>query len=448
MAKLLPHPVRRTDAPLVRACWWMCLGFALNAGYAALHYGFGFGPLYFLPGPEDRFADLVKVALSFRDFTADITGQEEFQAWPALYKDYMLRNPYGAVDALQHGHLTHFHHPPLSQISFTFCAILIATTKAPGLTLWVWFGIYSACVAWLAATYMKCAPDTESRMLPLLILCFVSFPALCVFSRGNYHAGFASVLIAVFLVSCYGQRAVSRPALLALALAINFRPVAGIFLLAIPLLLGPQRAVRPLLFALTMVGTIFGASLAIENAIYPTYNVHSFLQGLVIYKNLYIIGPMGDGGNASLWALIKNSVTMLDTTAFYHDELYRIFVALSMFAVVLACSALRGGASESITAPFALVALYILLSPICAEYHLLVCVAPLLVSSLNPNADPRRAKIVFVAIVVLLIPKNYIFVAGLSLQTLLNPLALLVALLLLHLLAESDSRSGIGAAAA
>lgn len=420
------------DAMLQQACWLLALGFALNAGYSALHFSFGFGAAYFLPGPADRFADLVKVALSFKSYTAELSSTIEFQAWPKLYKDYLLHNPYGDITALSTGGLTHMHHPPLSQLSFNLCAMLIAATKSAAGVLWVWFGIYAVCVSWLATTYTKCKPGKRTAVFPLLILCFASYPALAVFIRGNYHAGFASILISVFLVSCFGQRKVSWSAVLALALAINFRPVALIFLLAIPLVLGWRRSIGPAIAVIALAGAILFAALAAENAIYPDYDLHSFLKGLETYKNLYIVGSLGDGGNASLWALAKNGVRMSSNWIFYHEELSRMFAALSILAILLSWRALRAEQHSAETAPLVLVALYILLSPICAEYHLLVCIAPLIILSMSPNASPSNARIVFGASVIMLVPKNYYFVEGLSVQTIINPMAMLIALMLLQ----------------
>lgn len=433
------------DMLLGQACWLLALGFALNAGYAALHYSFGFGEAYFLAGPEDRFADLVKVALSFKDYTAWLAATSEFQAWPAVYKDYLLHNPYRGIEGLATGRLTHMHHPPLSQLSFTLCAMLIALGKSATGVLWLWFGLYAAGVAWLAKTYRKCMTGKRPSVVHLLILCFASYPALLVFARGNYHAGFSSILIAVFLVSCFGQRKVSWPAILALALAMNFRPVALVFVLAIPLVVGWRRSVVPVLAAIALAGAILLAALAAESAIYPDYGLHSFLQGLDNYRKLYIVGPNGDAGNASLWALIKNGARMSGTLAFYHDELYRLFIALSIFAIFLSWRSLQAGTNPAQAGPLVLVALYVLLSPVCAEYHLLVCVAPLAILSLQQNAAPLEAKVVFWASVLMLVPKNYIFVDGLSVQTLLNPLVLLIALLLLQPARQAEPEKNSGA---
>jgi hypothetical protein len=420
------------DSLLTQACWLLVLGFALNAGYSALHFGFGFGPSYFLPGPQDRFADLIKVALSFKDYTAGLATTVEFQAWPEAYKNYLLHNPYNGAEALPTGRLTHLHHPPLSQLSFNICAILMVATKSATGVLWIWFGLYAACVAWLAATYRRCATEKRSALYPILVLCFASYPALIVFTRGNYHAGFASILISVFLVSCFGQRKVTWSAVLALALAINFRPVALIFLLAIPMILGWRRSMVPTVAAIGLALAIFLAALAAENAIYPDYGLDSFLKGLEIYKNLYIVGSWGDGGNASLWALAKNSVSMSGSASYYPEELHRVFIALALLGLFLSWRAVQQVPDLAQNGPLVLVALYVLLAPVCAEYHLLVCIAPLILLSLHQFSNPFNAILIFGSTVIILIPKNYASIEGLSIQTILNPLTLLVALLLLR----------------
>jgi hypothetical protein len=209
------------------------------------------------------------------------------------------------------------------------------------------------------------------------------------------------------------------------------------------------------------------------NSLYPDYTIRTFLQGLDVYKKLYIVGRGSDAYNSSLWALVKNfgSVSAdLDhrmalitpllaillvvlfrrvrhsshwtiVGAFVFLTLYAQFVAITgqqkylpqAFAVmalilaVAACWGLWRCPKPTLVAPFILTACYCLICPVLADYHLLVFLGPLLLLYFNHRewtGNPRLMALIALGSVLMLSPKNYFFIAGLSLQTLFNPLIL------------------------
>ena len=85
----------------------------------------GLQPQHVLIGPNDRFADLVKLSLSFRNVTAGIENTPSFQSWNPLFKHYYAFPDYGGSEALLQGNLTHFHHPPLSAMILMLCGRFI-----------------------------------------------------------------------------------------------------------------------------------------------------------------------------------------------------------------------------------------------------------------------------------------------------------------------------------
>lgn len=391
---------------------------ALNAVYFSLRYAFGYEFGTFLVGPNDRFADLVKVSLSFKAITWQLTETEAFAAWPNVYKDYLLHNPYGGIANLALGQLTHFHHPPFSQLLFTLFGLLITQSQSATIALWIAFGIYVSGLGCLViSTSLQNNPSALAKNWAVFLLCVASYPAMLVFARGNYNAGFSSILIAIFLVYCFGRRTASLWPLLALAVAINIRPTALIFLAALPLAFGPKESVRKLASLMALTIAIFVGALLIEQLLYPDYTIDNFLQGLAIYKARYIVGGSGDAGNASLWALIKNSVTMGGWSIhYYYEELSRLFLAAGILVALLGLRIIRQADLHAASATFVLVSLYVLLAPVTAEYHLLVFVAPLIVLSMCEGDSPAlpQARIVFFASVIMMCPKNYVFIEGLS----------------------------------
>ncbi|HEY6896844.1 MAG TPA: hypothetical protein VI279_06250 [Rhodocyclaceae bacterium] len=438
---------------LVHSVWIVFAAVALNAIYFTLRFEFGYGVGTFLSGPSDRFADLIKVALSFKTITQHLADSDSFQNWPTLYQGYLLHNPHGGLENLAVGGLTHFQYPPLSELIFTLCALLISATKSPSAVLWVWFFIYLCGVYCLGKLAQPASQLSTERWLFISFLCLASYPALFMLSRGNYHAGFTSILISIFMVSLFGRHQFSITTMVALALAINIRPTAALFLISLPLTLGLRPSIKPMFRTLILTGALFVATLLIEQSIYPDYTIGNFLRGLEIYRSLYIDGRAGDGGNSSLWAMIRNGAGMTGIFI-YQEELWRIFLAGSVFVSALSMRELLAGNAAIAAGPFALVSCYVLLQPVCADYHLLVFIAPLLLIAMNGKGMHLHPndRIAVIASTILLCPKNYIFVNGISLQTLLNPLVLMCALILMNagrardmvLLSTSPQPTGLG----
>jgi hypothetical protein len=96
--------------------------------YCTVAYEFGAGPTTFLLGPEDRFADVIKLSLSFRSVTGGVNETEKFQNWQPLFQHYYEHPDYGGAESLATGELTHFHHPPLSTLIFLLCGLFMVRT--------------------------------------------------------------------------------------------------------------------------------------------------------------------------------------------------------------------------------------------------------------------------------------------------------------------------------
>ncbi|MBF0134905.1 MAG: hypothetical protein HQL65_01585 [Magnetococcales bacterium] len=407
---------------------------AIDIIFFSMKYGIdNLFDFFYFQMKHDRFADLIKVSLSFKFITLPLLNKTAFASWPQLYQDYLIHNPYGGISSLWAGDLTHFHHPPFSQFLFTLCAYFISSTQNATIALWVWFGFYMLGVIWLSHGVQHPGNRSVRYKLVTVILCLVTYPAMLVFSRGNYNAGFTSILIILFLVHCFGQRKVSMGSLLFLAVAINIRPVALIFLFALPVVFGFKEAVAKLLFTLASSLFILTVFFLIEQTLYPDYVITNFLRGLEIYKVHYIIGSLGDSFNASLWSLVKNG-THMASLPLNHGDQWSIFLLVSFMAMILAILSIHAHKSKPAVVSFVLVCLYVLLAPICAEYHLLVFVAPLLIlGQINSkNILTNQDRVVFIVSVFMLVPKNHVNYVGMPLTSIINPLILLVSLFLLQ----------------
>jgi hypothetical protein len=454
-----------------------------NLLFCTVRYEFGmdeFGmegftsPLSGPDGPNDRFADLIKVSFSYRSFVSGISP-ETVRSWPEIYKRYYVSPQYRGVDALAQGTLvTHFHQPPLTTLHFLGSATFISHTQSILLTILLYFGVYLAAVE-CALMAIPAPRRTVGVLLAIWTIALVSYPALLIFTRGNYQSGVTSLFIAAFMLCLFLRNRPEPLALLALAIAMNFRPNAILFALAIPLVVGFKQSVKPIIYLGTLASGVFAASYFAVNSLYPDYTMSTFLQGLNVYKKLYALGKFGDYGNASLWGLVKNfgrisadlqhsmalivpSVAVLLVVLLWRAPrlrhwtitaplasllLYFQFVAVTgnnkhypqAFTVLALYLAANVGwtlwrcrpQTRILIAPFVLTACYCLLCPVFAEYHLLVFLVPVILLYFNQQEwadNPRIMAAVAMASILMLAPKNYIYAGGLSFQTLLNPLVM------------------------
>jgi Glycosyltransferase family 87 len=444
----------------------------LNMLYCTMAYEFGWGPKTFLVGPDDRFADVIKLSLSFRSVTGGVDKTASFQSWRPIYQDYYEHPDYGGTESFATGRLTHFHHPPLSTLMFLVTGLFIVWTGSPPLTLFLFFFIYLLEVWGIVWIAIPRAQRSAALTLSIWFLCLASYPALVMFGRANYiNAGLTTVPIVAFLVAVFARKQASLACLTALAIAVNIHPNAIIFLLALPLVFGLRKAVMPVLQFLAIASAIFGFSYFAAHRLYPDYTIANFRKGVATYGKVYIEDGGGLRVGSSLYGLIRALNRGLHLGVSFPVEM-RIFYVLTMLLVVLACVAFwrawnrdekcsrpavaekqkdmprRGGQVQQSNpwplplVPFFLVSFYCILSPIFADYHLLIFLAPLLLAYFERGCPEQRWRlltVVALASLLMLSPKNYPLQHA-SVQVILNPLILCGAALWLALALWSEAR--------
>lgn len=402
----------------------------LNMLYDMLLYSFWgtFGG--FLPGPEDRFADIIKVSLSFKAISSAIQHSISVLEWPTIYKNYLFNNPYGGASALPLGYLTHFHLPPLSLLYFLACGMLLSTTFNPTYIIILNFILYIilfCVVIFYAVGYKK---TNSNIVIFIFFTALLSYPALFIFCRGNYTAGVTSVLIIIFLLHSFIYKKISIISLLCLALAINIRPNAAIFLFAIPVLHDPKESIKKVFLASLMIGLIFFVALAASSHIYPDYTFSNFIKGLSIYKYFYLTRGLGDAHNSSAWMLVK-SFFWAAGLPINIRIIGAIYTALSSTVFIIVLYTILITEDKTIISPFLLTALYILLCPVVADYHLLVFISPicLLLVGDNTKRDTNISTSILTVSTILLSPKSYFIYNSIVFQSLINPLILIASIL-------------------
>ncbi len=420
----------------------LCLTFA-NVLFSVMSEEFGFGYHSFLlgPGPGDRFADLVKPALSFKTFTSGLENQPSFASWPALYKYYYFNNPYAGREGFASGMETHFHYPPLWELLALMCSLIIVRAGSPQFALLLFFTAYLSGVYLLAYHSVRKEEKTKTEFA-IWFVCLLGYPSLVIFARGNFYAGFTSLLIVHFMISLFGYRNAGIAAPLALAVAVNMRPNSLVFVLAFPVALGIRRSIKPCVRFFAMALGLACASYISAHWLYPDYTISTFQQGLRRYNQIYMMGAPAGQANSSLFGLVRNlnaaGLWMSNRPTVTHvpdmSRTLTVFGVLAIIIVLVAFCGLWRSSVRGLIAPFVLTSLYCLLTPVFADYHLLVFLAPLLLLCFhvkNWAGHYRAVSTIALASVLILSPKNYIFIHGCSLQTILNPLILCLSLLYL-----------------
>jgi hypothetical protein len=428
----------------------------------------------FLAGPDDRFADVVKLSLSFRSVTQGLDHTTGFQSWGPIYQRYYEYPDYGGIESLATGQLTHFHHPPLSTVIFLLCGMFLVRTGSPSLTLILFFSIYLAEV-W---SIIRIGVPREKRTLRLLagicFFCLASYPALVIFGRGNYvNAGLTTIPIVLFLMATFTRKHPTMTAAIALAVAVNIHPNAVIFLLALPVAYGIRGAIKPGVRFITIASLMFAVSYVVAHALYPDYTISNFLKGVAVYRQVYVVGGAGFRMGSSLYGLIRSLNHGLHLGIPFATEMKVYYGASSVLLLVAswaiwqACireqsrpgydREVKGANNDGAVidrseqwlgaiAAFFLAAFYCILSPVFADYHLLVFVAPLFLTILDQDyATDRNGFLLLVALcsTLMLSPKNYPLQHA-SVQVILNPFILCgtVLWLAIALLRSARKRAG------
>ena len=398
----------------------------LNSFFNSLSVAFGrdYPRTSFLFSSSDLFADYFKVVFSYpHSFAFDFRAVSPNIS--NLLKTYAEINSYKGVDGLAVGALTHFHMPPFTTL-VSLLSLKLMQYIAP---IWLYF---VSLLSLFICNYLiinKVAIQKSDKVLWALSL-LICYPVLFMITRGNIFAGIASTAIVGCLVLMQNKKIYL--ALLLLAVAVNIRPNAIVFIFAI-LMSKSKLKFKDILYFIGVVGAIFVSALWMSNLIYSDYTIDHFLSALKIYHSVYVIGDGGLAYGSSLFGSLKQ---MFGAHAV--AELSAAFIAgvLLLLGIWLK---IGNKISNSIFA-FIISSCYALGSSVFGDYHLGVFVAPLFLYFLESrdrlavdekNIDSCELIFIYSGSLLMLVPKNYIFDHGISLQVVLNPLILLLLSILI-----------------
>lgn len=410
------------------------LGTLLNSTFNVISASFGaaWPKTYFLFDANDAFADFFKVVLSFPGEGVCCTGLNT-----SRLAGYMVNNPYGSTEALQSGALTHFHHPPLYELIFVLCRKLFEYINP-----WiVYFGLIITLVGAFSVILNKYCADRKIFITYLWAL-FLSYPFLMAVSRGNIGSLIVAFSLIVSLMLTQ-RRIYPLLACSLIAVAANFKPNAIVFGFLLVLIYPPRTAFKFILVLALETLTIAWVSFFIVNNIYSDYTIESFLSGLRVYHNLYVIGNAGVDYGSSLFGAMVLISSFFDFANFFPSNyLEYVAILLSLASLLYLFYLKRRVEINHDVLSFSIFCVYVIGTPVFADYHLLVVlyfvlvVAEKLKESLS--LDSRMLIILFTSFF-LCIPKNYLFIHGHSFQQLLNPLSIVISLCLIYCFTKKES---------
>lgn len=417
-------------------------------GYA-LAYESGFSIRSPLFGPNDRFADLVKTSLSYKSVVAPYLDLSRFPKWPLIFQEYYLHNPYGGIEVLAKGGLTHFHIPPLTTLIAIVGGVLCMILPSPS---WAIAAFTAGYIVMALASVHFAVPISQrspALMASMSYLLVLSYPALFMLTRGNFVAGLTTLCIMAFVIATLQRRGGDWLAALAIAIALNLRPNAMIFLATVPIAIGLRRSIIPLARIAAITGSVLGISYSIDRWIYPAYSLRAFREGYKTYHQFYVIGSSDYAFNSSIFGAIKLFAKLFAKwfggQGIPENVVQAFSSALGLAILVSTVLVLFSRKISGSVATFLMASAYALVTPVFADYHLLVFVIPIAMVFLElqekgSDRIPRSVLIVSMVSMVMLIPKS---VSTYPLEVVLNP-AILVATTIYLVAAEWRGRGARG----
>jgi hypothetical protein len=405
------------------------VGLSINSIFNSLAFAFGFQYPFttFVFMPADLFADFFKVIFSFPHEGSIGIHQGKFHDLLQMYLS--SSNPYGGIQSLQSAKPTHFHLPPLSAIFSIISAQLMVFIDPL-----IYYGLILLLILVSIYYMFRSLNDSRTNLLLLISSFIISYPFLFAVTRGNIYSIIAAIAAINFLILGFNnKKGRSTLRLFFLAFAVNIRPNLIIFIFALLANDTNKIADKRFIFEagkfLIFSAIIFIISLSFSEILYKDYSFANFIAGLRIYHSNYVIGDAGLAFGSSLFGALK--------FIFKFQPNFEIASALlSLFLFSFFTFAYFKSRIDRITYIYTLCGVYTLGSTVIADYHLLVFFAPLALihldkqSKLNNNL-PIIQKLVFISSIVMLVPKNFFFMNGISLQVIFNPLILLCSFFIL-----------------
>ena len=385
----------------------------------------------FLFSATDLHADLIKGILSYCNSLNLDTSE-----WSTLYQNYYHHNPYGGIEALQNGRLSNLSGPPLMlNIGFLLKYILIHSSPEILVELFYIFVILS--IYFISKFFMQDDLDLYVIFFTMLF----SYTILFVLTRGHIYAFINGVTLMIFFYLIINKQYVFISIIL-LSFIINIRPNAIIFSILF-FVYGYKNAFKYTILLLALSGIIFIVNLYIAHYLYHDYTWNNFLAAIKIYFELYVIGGLGNLFNNSILGAVKTYLLLLDVHL-SKSALININSTIGIISFITVLVTAFKYFQKRLTIfefIFIVTSIYVMASSVFGTYHMFIFFIFILIplkSDWN-KISPQFLYLIFFSTIFVLSPKNYFFIGYISLETILNPLVLLLTVL--YILIKTNKRS-------
>lgn len=389
-------------------------------------FGFSYPYTSFLFLRSDKWADFFKLVFAY-------PGPPVHGPVLPVQAEHVIARLSAAADKFRGTHINPDHLPPLPT--------LLALLARRAFVLFDPLIVFLACLALggisTITAVRRVAGELPAAWLWILILP-MSYPFWFMVDRGHF---FSLICALTLIVGCWRMVETGRMdwrTILLLAISCNLRPNV-VVLPALLVLSGQAGRFRDLIKLGLTGAAVLGLAMLAAHTLYPHYSPQSWQAGLSDYHMNYIRRPLTSG-------YVSSVPSMVGLLIGYHKATSPLLMLLGVVCGAAALLARRVGRMTTAQMMFIALAIMPIVTPAFSDYHLIPFLLPLLLLARSGGIADDADRVVYVASVTMLIPKNYIFPSNdpsdpVSIQVFLNPMVLLVAtIFLFHLAWQTRAR--------
>jgi len=397
-----------------------------NHIWAYFGYGFPRGTFFHIPG--EAFSDFFKTIINFHNLSSNfiVRDGEEINLYFRTFKDYPLITKHVYFSFYSQNNMI---LPPFYSFLTGLNAIFFKLVS-PYLVYFFNILIFLIVFFFQIKNFLV---DNKISFI-IFITAIFSYAFLFMWNRGHIFSAFLCLILIQVLINCYLKKNFIQNFFLVM-FAFSGKTTALCFALYI-FNYNISFSKKIIYFSLLLISSpIFFILINEFNYIFLE-NIWSFYKNFIgtlkmhsqdLYYNMYIIGDGGLAYGSSLWGPVKvflrlfNDINLhiwVKITFIFSSLVFLLFVSLFFL--------------KKISAPvflYALVSYYILVSPVSADYHLIVFFGPLLLLLKDyKNSDCKDLYIILILAVAFIVSPQHFFltIENVPEKTILNPLLILI----------------------
>jgi hypothetical protein len=378
-------------------CIYFVFRLSLRYGFPATEYG----------DPNDLFADLFKIAFSFKGIIGDFFKSNAFLQFDDIYKTYPYTYKTLAEWTPEYHSISWF--PPVFLFAPAIAAFLFTIGASSKLVILI-YTLFLLLLALYTLYYCCKLGNIKFPFILSLVLIAVVMPTIYTILRGNFNAAYTCIGIIAFSIAISLENKFRFYPSFLLAMSIGARPTAVIFLILPMLLYGINRKTINIIVYTSILSVIVTLLcwLFLKYCACYNWNISDFFTTLKIHKDIFISKGLGNTHNLSLRGFIfdifQNCSPRARSYIFYS-------CILILASIIFTITKIRKYDSDIYV--FLLCSFYALYNESFFIYHNLIFLAPLYLYYIKKEHERVHdyfnfRLIVFVSII-LLSPNSFVF---------------------------------------